>query len=292
MSRLWWLALLGLLLVPACSESGDDDSTTADDDDTTAGDDDDVNADDDDDAVDDDDDTAPPEEPYLVGYVQDVTCTDYLPGIRVTFCQDDQPCAFLDTDENGRFLLDGLVGGGVGQMHVAGHINADLELYSAVVGEIDIPESGFVEAETACLPKIAEVFPLSGGMQDLDAGDGLSLSLNPDEVIWIMGEPQLGAVEVPSTAWQYMAMEGVELLGVWATYMWGALSETPIPAQMPMRGDIDCDTDEVTLYVMSDEESAPVAVGPAVLDCDAQTVATAEGEGLHELTWVAFGKPE
>jgi len=287
MTRLWWLALLGILLGPACAGTGDDDSGATDDDDATAGDDDTA----DDDAADDDD-SAPPVEPYLVGFVQDVTCTEFLPGIRVTFCQDEQPCAFLDTDENGRYLLEGLAGGTVGQLHVAGHINADMELYSAVVGEIDVPETGFVEAQNACLPKIDQVLPLAGGIQTIDAGDELSLTLDPDDVIWIMGEPQIGAVEVPPTAWKYMDVEGVEMLGAWATYMWGATSETPIPATMPMRGDIDCDTDEVTLYVMSDEESAPVPVGSAFLDCDAQTVSTADGEGLHELTWVSFGRPE
>jgi hypothetical protein len=291
MTRLWWLALLGLLLGPACEGTDDDDSGVGDDDDATADDDD---ADDDaaDDDTADDDDTAPPDEPYVVGYVQDVTCTEYLPGIRVTFCQDEQPCAFLDTDEDGRYLLDGLAGGTVGQLHVAGHINADMELYSAVVGEVDVPEAGFVEAQTACLPKVAQVLPLEGGMQTIEAGDGLTLTLDPDDTIWIMGEPQLGAVEVPPTAWQYMQVEGVEMLGVWGTYMWGATSETPIPVTMPMRGNVDCGTDEVTVYVMSDEESAPVAVGPAVLDCNLQTVSLAEGEGLHELTWVSFGRPE
>ncbi len=287
MTRLWWLALMGLVLGPACGGTDDDDSGPADDDDVTAGDDD--VADDD---VADDDDSAPPVEPYVTGIVQDVTCTELLPGIRVTICQDEQPCAFTDTDDSGRFLLEGLAGGLPGQLHVAGHINADMELYSAVVGELDVPETGFVEAQAACLPKIEQVIPLEGGMQILDAGDGLSLALDPDETIWIMGEPQLGAVEVPSSAWQYMQVEGVEMLGAWATYMWGATSETPIPATMPMRGDIDCDTDEVTVYVMSDEVSAPVAVGQADLDCDAQTVSTADGEGLYELTWVSFGRPE
>jgi len=286
-----FVAGAGLVLAPGCggSEADDDDATAGDDDDATADDDDAV---DDDDDADDDDDSAPPTEPYLIGTVYDVTCTQVLPGIRVTFCQNKQPCAFLDTDEQGQYILDDLVGGGVGQLHVAGHINADLVPYSAVVAEVDIPESGFAEVVDACLPEIAQVLPLTGGMQEIAAGDGLQLTLDPDEVIWIMGEPQIGAVEVPETAWGYMAVEGVQLLGVWATYMWGATSETPIPATMPMRGEIDCDTDEVTLYVMSDEVSAPVAVGPAVLDCDAQTVSTGEGEGLEELTWVAFGKPE
>ena len=291
MTRLWWLGLLGVMLGSACGGSGDDDKGAVDDDDVMADDD---AADDDaaDDDFADDDDTAPPIEPYVMGYVQDVTCTEYLPGIRVTFCQEEQPCAFVDTDETGRFLLEGLAGGLVGQLHVAGHINADMELYSAVVGEVEVPKSGFVETQTACLPRIAAVQALEGGMQTIDAGDGLSLTLDPDDVIWIMGEPQLGAVEVPSTAWQYMQVEGVEMLGAWATYMWGATSEAAIPATLPMRGDIDCGLDEVTVYAMSDETSAPTAVGPAVLDCDLQTVSTGEGEGLHELTWVSYGRPE
>ena len=134
-TRWVFVACAGLVLGVGCGES------EADDDDTSAGDDDDATADDDDDAADDDaadddDDTSPPTEPYVVGTVYDVTCTQALPGIRVTFCQDEQPCAFLDTDGQGQYVIDDLVADGVGQLHVAGHINADMVPYSAVVTDV------------------------------------------------------------------------------------------------------------------------------------------------------------
>ena len=65
--------------------------------------------------------------------------------------------------------------------------------------------------------------------------------------------PYGGAVEVPDTAWQYVDLEGVDVLGVWALYAFGnMLTEdgTPIAVTLPARGDLDTG-DPATVYAMS-----------------------------------------
>ena len=282
-----------LLLIAALSWLG---CPAADDtDDDTAMPDDDVGDDDtaDDDAVDDDagdDDTAPPAEPYIAGRVYDVTCTSAIEGVRVTVCQEDEACKFGDTDAAGDYVLAGLVGGKLGELRVAGHINAEGRYYSGVVTGLEIPDSGFVEAEDTCLPEIPAVIEPGSGQQTLDVGDGLELTFDPDDVNWVLEPAQIGAVEVPSSAWQYVQIDEVEVLGAWALYIWGVTTDVPAAASVPMRGDIDC-SEEITMYAMSSEALGFAAIGPAQLDCDAQTVATSDGEGLTEFTWVVFGRP-
>lgn len=266
-------------------DSGDDD-VSADDDST--GDDD--TADDDDDTAADDDDTEPVE-PGLTGTVYAVDCETPLQGVRVTLCQEDEACAFLDTDENGQFLMDGLAYEKSGEFRVAGHINAEMRAFTGLIHEFDIPETGFLEIDDICLPEIPTVTPLSGGEQSVDAGDGLTLTFEPDGVTWILETPQIGAVEVPSAARQYARIEGVEILGAWAMYVWGSTTDSPVMASMPMRGDVQCD-DPVTIYEMSDEALGFVSVGDAVLDCDQQTVSTGPFDGLSTFTWVVYGRPE
>jgi hypothetical protein len=287
MSWRWLLILSSVMALLASGCPADDDDDAADDDATG---DDDTTADDDDDTTDDDDDTEP-EEPGLQGTVYAVDCETPLPGVRVTLCQDEEACAFLDTDENGQFLMDGLVHEKNGEFRAAGHINAEMRPFTGLIHEFDIPETGFYEIDDICLPEIPTVTQLSGGEQTVDAGDGLFLTFDPDAVTFVLDTPQLGAVQVPETAWQYARIEGVELLAAWAMYVWGSTCDEPVAAEMPMLGDVQCD-DSVTIYQMSDADIGWVPVGDAVLDCDLQTVSTAPGEGLSTFTWVAYGRPE
>jgi len=259
----------------------------------TSGDDDDTVSGDDDDARDDDsgDDDTVPEEPYLVGNIYDLTCSVPVEGMRVTVCQADEACKFMDTDADGQYLLGGLVHDKDGEFRVRGHINVDQRPFTGLITTFDIPETGYLEAVEICLPEIDAVVALSGGEQEIEAGDGLVLTLDPDDVDWELDTQQIGAIEVPDTAWQYVAIEGIEVLGVWAMYVWGGSTETPAAVQMPFRGDLGCE-DQVTIYEMSDKEIGFVEVGPGVLDCDALTVTSEEGGGLTEFTWVAYGRPE
>ncbi len=282
------ILLLALaLLVGGCP--ADDDDDVAGDDDATG--DDDTTGDDDDDTADDDDDDTEPVEPGLTGTVYALDCETPLEGIRVTMCQQDEACAFLDTDENGQFLMDDLVHEKNGEFRVAGHINADMRSFTGLIHEFDIPETGFFEIDEICLPEIPTVTPLDAGEQIVDAGDGLQLAFNPADITWVLDTPQLGAMAVPDTAWQYARIEGVELLAAWAMYIWGSESDEPVAATMPWVGDVQCE-DPITIYEMSDVEIGWVPVGDGVLDCDLQTVSTAPDEGLSTFTWVAYGRPE
>ena len=284
----WPLLLFGALMWFGCpAEDGDDDSANGDDDaaDDDAG---------DDDAADDDagdDDTGPPEEPYITGRVYDVTCTTAIEGVRVTVCQEDEACKFVDTDAAGVYVLPGLVGGKLGELRVAGHINSEGRYYSGVVTGLDIPDSGYVEAVDTCLPEIPAVLTPESGTQTLDVGDGLELTFDPDDVNWLLEPGQIGAVEVPSGAWQYVQIDGFEVLGAWAMYIWGVTTDVPAAVSVPMRGGIDCG-EEITMFLMSSDALGFVSIGPAELDCDAQTVSTGDGEGLTEFSWVVFGRPQ
>jgi hypothetical protein len=187
--------------------------------------------------------------------------------------------------------MDGLAHEKNGEFRAAGHINPEMRAFTGVIREFDVPETGFYEIDDICLPEIPVVTQLTGGEQVVEAGDGLELTFDPDGVIWTLDTLQLGAVEVPSTAWQYAQIEGVEVLAAWAMYVWGSETDVPASAVMPMRGDTQCD-DTISIYEMSDAEIGWVLVGEAVLDCDQQTVSTAPGEGLSTFTWVAYGRPE
>jgi len=284
------LALFAALALSVAGCNGDDDDDTADDD--TQGDDDDDVADDDDVTDDDDDDTTPPVEPYLIGTVYDVTCTTPIPELRVTWCQD--ACIFKDTDGSGQFIFGDLEEG-EGVVHVVGHVNAAGGQYSAVVGVYDIPASGFLEAVDVCLPEVTDTVELSSGMQTTDVGAGVELTLDPDAIEWATGEPVVGAVEVPDTAWQYVDIEGVTVLGVWAFYVWGSHVDEedgdPIGLTLPATGDLG-PGDPVTVYAVTEEDSGFVEVGTGMVDGLGTRVELAPGEGIHELTWVAYGTPE
>jgi hypothetical protein len=229
------LALLASLSLLCWGCNGDDDDSTGDDD--VTGDDDDIGDDDDDDDNDDDDTTGPPVEPYLTGTVYDVTCTTGLEGVRVTWCQES--CIFKNTDADGVFVFDGLPEG-EGVFDVVGHINPEERNYTGLIESFEIPATGVVTAPDVCLPEIPSVEALSGGQQTVAAGDGVELTFDPDDVEWVLGVPQIGAVEVPDTAWQYVEIPDVEVTAVWAFYVWGSGTETPIEAQVPMRGDVQC----------------------------------------------------
>ena len=280
MVRGWLIAVLCVLplLWLGCPGTDDDDSTSGDDDDDMG----------DDDSGDDDTVVV---EPYLVGHIYDVTCTTPVVGMRVTVCQADEACKFMDTNADGRYLLDELVDDKDGEFRVRGHMNVDQRPYTGLITTFDIPETGFFEADDVCLPEIGTVLALSSGEQEIDAGDGLVLTLDPDDVNWELDTPQIGAMEVPDTAWQYVDIEGIDVLGVWAMYIWGGSTETPAAVQMPFRGDLACE-DEVFIYEMSDEEFGFVLVGPGALDCDLQTVTSEAGGGLTEFTWVAYGRSQ
>ncbi len=283
---------LGLILLPGCpGDPADDDDDASDDD---AGDDDTA----DDDSGDDDagdDDTAPPTEPYLTGTVYEVDCTTPVPDLRVTFCQET--CMFKNTGADGSFVFDAL-GAGVGLFDVIGHVNQSGALYTGLVAEFDIPSSGSLVAPDVCLPEIppGNVVTLGTGTQTVDVGDGLTLQIDPDEVDWLLGTPEIGAVEVPQAAWgDYVEADGVDVLGVWALYAFGNEALTPIPATIPGRGTLDCG-DPVQVLTMGEDEakdglSAPnfQSAATATYDCGTDEVVTDSGQGLTHLTWVAIG---
>ncbi|MDP7111841.1 MAG: hypothetical protein QGH45_07750 [Myxococcota bacterium] len=286
--RLILLSLLALpLLLWGCPVDDDDDASGDDDtgDDDTG----------DDDTGDDDtgdDDTTPPVEPYLTGHVYDVTCTDPVAGVRVTFCQ--VACTFKDTDSDGKFIFGGLASE-PGLFDVIGHVNPEGKYYTGIAWTIDIPDSGFVEAPTTCLPEVESLVDVPSGTNDVSVGDDLILTVNPDEVEWLLGEPELGAVEVPDTAWQYVDLEGVDMLGVWALYAWGnVLSEDaadPVGISLPVRGDLDTG-DPVTIYGMSHDEGGFHEIASATVTGGDLRVVTDSGQGLTEFTWIAYGVPE
>jgi len=218
----------------ACNGDGADDDSADDD----VADDDDVT--DDDDTGDDDtgdDDTAPPEEPYVTGTVLDVTCTTPIEGLRVTFCQE--ACIFKTTDAAGQFVFGGLEPG-EGVFDVIGHVNAEGKYYTGLVHEVEVPASGFVEIADVCLPEIPALMQLQSGVQQVEVGDGLELTVDPDTVDWVMKTPEVGAVEVPDTAWQYVDIEGVDVKAVWAFYVWGSTPVDALPTRMPMRASFTC----------------------------------------------------
>jgi hypothetical protein len=290
--RLILLPLLALpLLLWGCPVDDDD---VADDD---ASGDDDTGDDDtgDDDTGDDDtgdDDTTPPVEPYLTGRVLDVTCTEPVAGVRVTFCQ--VACTFKDTDADGVFVFGGL-DEEPGLFDVVGHVNPDGKYYTGLAYTIDIPATGFAETPDVCLPEIDALVEVSAGSNDVSVGDDLILTVDPDDVEWLLGEPELGAVEVPDTAWQYVDLEGVDVLGVWALYAWGnALKEDaadPVGVNLPVRGGLDTG-DPVSIYAMSHDEGGFHEVASATVTGGDLRVVTDAGQGLTEFTWVAYGVPE
>ena len=271
------LLLASSLLLFGCPDGDDDDSSG----------DDDVSDDDTGDDDTGDDDTAPPTEPYLAGYLYDVTCTTPLADVRVTFCQES--CMFKQTDASGRYVFDGLDPVS-GVLDVVGHINSDGAYYTGTVEEYDIPATGSVEVGDTCLPEIPSVQELGSGPQLVEVGDGLELTFDPDDVEWVLGIPQIGAVEVPESAWRLVDIEGVDVTAVWAFYVWGSVAANPIETAMPMLGDVTCD-DQVMIYWMSVEDHGFELVGEADKDCDLQTVSTPAGLGLPEFTWVAYGVP-
>ena len=284
--RLVLLLVLGLpLMLWGCpvDDDVDDDDATGDDD---TG---------DDDTGDDDtgdDDTEPPVEPYLTGFVYDVTCSEPLQGVRVTFCQ--VACTFKDTDENGQFWFSGLEAE-PGLFDVVGHVNPDGKYYTGIAWTLDIPETGFVETPMTCLPEIEELVPVPNGTNDVSVGDDLILTVNPDDVEWLLGEPELGAVEVPDTAWQFVDLEGIDVFGVWALYAWGnALTEEatdPVGVNLPVRGGLDTG-DPVVIYAMSHDEGGFHEVASATVTGGDLRVITDPGQGLTEFTWVAYGVPQ
>jgi hypothetical protein len=278
------LALLASLSLLCWGCDGDDDDSAGDDD--VSDDDDTGDDDDDDDTGDDDDTTGPPEEPYLTGTLYDITGTTPLEGVRVTWCQES--CIFKNTDADGVFVFGGL-DEGEGLFDVVGHINPDERAYTGLLEVIEIPATGFVTAEDVFLPEIPSVEALSGGQQTVDAGAGVQLTFDPDDVEWVLGVPQIGAVEVPDTAWQYVNIPDVEVTSVWAFYVWGSATETPMELTVPM-GDIECG-DGASIYWMSTEAEHWDVVGAAEEDCGAETLTTPAAGGLTELTWVATGRP-
>ena len=229
------LVFVSILITIGCNGDASDDDVADDDtgDDDTAMPDDDV-ADDDTG----DDDTTPPEEPYIIGTVLDITCTTPIEGLRVTFCQE--ACIFKTTDAAGQFVFGGLEPGVDGYMNVVGHVNTDEKYYTGLIHEVHVPASGFVELDDICLPEIPSLVSLSSGTQDVAVGDGLELTVDPDAVDWVMKTPQIGAVEVPDTAWQYVDIEGVDVTAVWAFYVWGSTSTEPLPTRLPMRASFVC----------------------------------------------------
>jgi len=226
------LMSLALLCWGGCD--GDDDDSSGDDDVTGDDDDDDVTGDDDDD---DDDTTGPPQEPYLTGTVYDVTCTTPLDGVRVTWCQES--CIFKNTNADGVFVFDGLPEG-EGLFDVVGHINPEERAYTGLLETFEIHATGVVTAPDVCLPEIPAVQELGAGQQTVAAGDGLDVTFDADAVEWVLGIPQLGAVEVPDNAWQYVDIPDVEVTGVWAFYVWGSETKEGIEATVPFRGDVQC----------------------------------------------------
>ncbi len=231
-----------------------------------------------------------PAEPYLTGTLYDVTCGEPLQAVRVTFCQ--VACTFRDTDAHGRFVFAGL-DEAEGLFDVVGHVNPDAAYYTGLAYTFDIPAAGGLVAPDVCLPEIESVQPVESGSNEVDLGDGLKLTLDGDEIEWLLGTPEIGAVEVPDTAWQYVDLEGVDVLGVWALYAFGnMLTEdgTPIAVTLPARGDLDTG-DPATVYAMSHGDGGFVEAATATTTGGDLQVVTDPGEGLHELTWIAYGVP-
>ena len=286
------LLVLALLLPVALLGCPVDDDDSVDDDtgDDDTGDDDTGDDDTADDDTADDDDTTPPVEPYLTGTVYDITCTDPLAGLRVTFCQI--ACAFKDTDADGRYVF-GSLEPVEGLFDVVGHVNPDSALYTGLAVTFDIPETGFFEAPEVCLPEIGALVPVTSQAQPVEVGGDLVLTLDADEVDWLLGTPEIGAVEVPDTAWQYVDLPDVDVLGVWALYAFGNVlldGSDPIAVDMPARGDLG-PGDTVSVYSMSLEEGGFHEVATATVDGLGTRVVTDPGQGLAELSWIAYGVP-
>ena len=288
------LVALSMILFLGCPGDPVDDDDAADDD---AGDDDDTGDDDSGDDDTGDDDTEPPVEPFIEGTVYEVDCTTPIADVRVTWCQD--VCMFKNTDANGHFVFDNL-DPGEGLFDVVGHVNPGGLLYTGLLAEFEIPATGSLVAPDVCLPEIPAdnvvSLPKGSGMQTVDVGDGLTLHIDPDDVEWFMGTPEIGAVEVPESSWgEYVVTDGFDVLGVWAFYAWGNEALTPISAVIPGRGELECDQAVAVLTMGEDDSRDGLMVhnfqpaATATYDCGADEVITDPGQGLTHLTWVAIG---
>ena len=232
-----------------------------------------------------------PADSYLTGILKDVTCSEPLQGVRVTFCQ--VACTFRDTDADGRYVFAGLEGGD-GLFDVVGHVNPDGALYTGLAYTFDIPATGGIEAPDVCLPEVESTVPVESGSSEVSVGDDLMLTVDADEIEWLLGTPEIGAVEVPDTAWQYVDIDGVDVLGVWALYAFAnTLVEdgTPIGVNLPARGGLDTG-DTATVYVMSHDVGGFIEAASATTTGGDLRVVTDPGQGLHELTWIAYGVPQ
>ena len=284
-----WLSLLGcvvlLLGVGACETDPDDDSADDDDD----------NTDDDDDDNTDDDDTAPPVEPYLTGHLVALDTLEDLVDCRSTVCQGES-CRFQNTDADGIFLYGGMEEGSA-VFDAPGHVCDYSGGYLSGLGiEFDMPAAGFLDAGDVPLPVISSLVDTTES-GTFELGDGVTVTLDFDAMDFVYEEePALGTVEVAEEDWGYYVLpEGAVIHGVWAAYPYGTMSDASMPVALPGRGELECDQ-VVDIYTVIKGGGAAHEIwelaATGTYDCGGDQVVTDEGEGILQITWIAYGVAE
>ncbi|MBI5609116.1 MAG: hypothetical protein HY902_09560 [Deltaproteobacteria bacterium] len=207
-----------------------------------------------------------------------------LVGQTVTCCTASI-CLVTTSDDAGHFALD------VPRLQLALKVpedvfgvppRAELLVPVLVTGPAD-RDLGTLYAPN--LPELLPVDPSAGATQTLLLGDGLQLQVQPADLSLALGaikEGQLGARQVPpSQVPSLLQVAGEKVLAVYVVYPFGSTSTSPIGVRVPGGQPFGGKVWVRSLSPLDGSASAPVP-----LLADGKGLATAEGAGIFELTWL------
>lgn len=178
-----------------------------------------------------------PQGPGLAGVLADETGAT-LAYVNLMACRSDV-CFYSDTDADGRFefLLDAP---GDLLIKTRENLQTDPRLGSAMV-PVSIAGAEFLDVGTIHVPSLpagAPVADVRPGLVSVDAGDGLTLSLDPAGLELQPGEimADIAARRLPdSIVPEYPALLGEEVVAVYALHPFAAVARSPVGIRLESR---------------------------------------------------------
>ena len=230
-----------------------------------------------------------PSVPTVTGAIED-EAGELIAGATVLCCSK-KDCYFDDTDDQGRFFF------GFATELPADYVVKSLEDASTTprravtMFPLHLTDTILVDAGALLVPSLpagAILGPESSDPQALDAGDGLTLVVRRADLTPPLGGflVDLAAREIPPERVPPLPELGAEeVISVYALYPFTTHSESPIGVSAPSSLPPGTPVRFRTLGELDGKLSAPAA-GVA----DGDRVATSEGEGIRELTWLVISR--
>lgn len=226
--------------------------------------------------------------PGLAGFLKDED-GQIRTDKQVAACMAET-CYYDQTDLNGRFYfpIDPTAEVALKTPERLGEVPRR----AAALCPIRIVDSALVEVgdlHVPALPDGAFIGPVSDDPQTLEVGDGLELTLSRGSLDAAVGDTLVDAaarlVSVDRRP-ELFTVEGEEIVAVYALHPFAATSSSPIAVRADSGLAAGTEVRFRTISEIDGTFSEPVA-GLA----DGARVATGEGLGITELTWLVISKP-